>query len=87
MEPSAEALATALPETPPKATEATTVVESSPPRQRVMVGPQGECIEKLHRWNENGAKALFLNPTRDGIRQAYQFMNNVASTLPQPAAV
>ena len=34
IEPSALALATALPETPPNTTEATTVVDSGPPRKR-----------------------------------------------------
>ena len=33
-DPSALALATALPETPPKTTDATTVVDKGPPRQR-----------------------------------------------------
>ena len=34
IEPSALALATALPETPPNTTEATTVVDNGPPRKR-----------------------------------------------------
>ena len=37
IEPSALALATALPDTPPNTTDATTVVESGPPRKRPII--------------------------------------------------
>jgi alkanesulfonate monooxygenase SsuD/methylene tetrahydromethanopterin reductase-like flavin-dependent oxidoreductase (luciferase family) len=62
------------------------VRDGEAPRQRVMVGSFAECEEKLHRWNENGAQALFLNPPRDHLQQAYNMMK-LASKLPQTATV
>ncbi|MBI4203132.1 MAG: LLM class flavin-dependent oxidoreductase [Chloroflexi bacterium] len=58
--------------------------EGEPPRQRVMVGTFAECEDKLHRWDANGAQALFFRPVKDDLEQAYGFMNKVASKLKQP---
>lgn len=55
--------------------------EGEPPRERVMVGTFSECEEKLHRWKEAGAQALFLRPVQDDLEQAFTFMNKVASKL------
>lgn len=63
------------------------VREGEPPRQRVMVGSFAECEEKLHRWDANGAQALFLRPVKDDLQQAHAFMNRIASRLRRtPAA-
>lgn len=55
--------------------------EGEPPRVRVMVGTFAECEDKLHRWNANGAQALFFRPVQDDLRQVYTFMNKVVSKM------
>ncbi|MFQ6026203.1 MAG: LLM class flavin-dependent oxidoreductase [Dehalococcoidia bacterium] len=49
------------------------------PHQRDMVGSSAECIEKLHRWKDSGAQALFLRPFDDGLNQMRLFVEQVAS--------
>ena len=49
------------------------------PHERTMVGSSAECIEKLHRWKDSGAQALFLRPFEDGLTQMRLFVEQVAS--------
>ena len=47
------------------------------PHERTMVGSSAECIEKLHRWKDSGAQALFLRPFEDGLTQMRLFVEQV----------
>lgn len=54
------------------------------PHERTMVGSPSECGEKLHRWKDSGAQALFLSPFEDGLTQMRLFMEQVASDAYMP---
>lgn len=54
-------------------------MESDAPHERTMVGSRNECIEKLHRWKNSGAQALFLRPFEDGLNQMRLFKEQVAA--------
>jgi probable F420-dependent oxidoreductase len=46
--------------------------------QRLLVGPAGECAEKLAAYQEAGARRIFLWPVEDELRQLAVFREQVA---------
>ena len=51
------------------------------PHERTMVGSPGECIEKLCRWKDSEAQAVFLRPFEDGLDQIRVFAEQVATKI------
>ena len=49
--------------------------------QRLLVGPAGECAEKLAAYQEAGAQRIFLWPVEDELRQLALFQEHVASAV------
>src|SRR5215217_2379896 len=49
--------------------------------QRLLVGPAGECAEKLAAYQEAGAQRIFLWPVEDELRQLALFRERVASVV------
>jgi len=49
------------------------------PHARTMVGTSSDCIDKVHRWKDSGAQALFLRPVGDPMNQIRRFMEQVGS--------
>lgn len=47
-------------------------------RDRMLIGPGAECIEKLRRLEEAGVDQVFVWPVADEVRQLEQFANDVA---------
>jgi probable F420-dependent oxidoreductase len=47
--------------------------------QRLLIGPAGECAEKLAAYQEAGAQRIFLWPVEDEIRQLAIFRERVAA--------
>jgi alkanesulfonate monooxygenase SsuD/methylene tetrahydromethanopterin reductase-like flavin-dependent oxidoreductase (luciferase family) len=49
--------------------------------QRLLVGPAGECAEKLAAYQVAGAQRIFLWPVEDELRQLAVFQERVASAV------
>lgn len=49
--------------------------------QRLLVGPAGECAEKLAAYQAAGARRIFLWPVEDELRQLAVFMERVAPAV------
>lgn len=49
--------------------------------QRLLIGPAGECAEKLAAYQAAGARRVFLWPVQDELRQLAVFQEHVAATL------
>jgi alkanesulfonate monooxygenase SsuD/methylene tetrahydromethanopterin reductase-like flavin-dependent oxidoreductase (luciferase family) len=47
--------------------------------QRLLVGPAGECAEKLVAYQAAGAQRIFLWPVADELRQMAVFRERVAT--------
>ena len=47
--------------------------------QRLLVGPAGECAEKLAAYQAAGAQCIFLWPVEDELRQLALFRERVAA--------
>jgi alkylation response protein AidB-like acyl-CoA dehydrogenase len=50
-------------------------------RERLLVGPAGECVEKLARYEAAGAGRVLLWPVGDALRQLERFHDAVRSQL------
>ena len=52
-------------------------------RERLLVGPAAECIEKLLRLKEAGVQQVFLWPVDDELMQLKQFYEQVIQQIPE----
>ena len=49
--------------------------------QRLLVGPAGECAERLLAYQAAGAQRIFLWPVEDELRQLALFRERVAAAV------
>jgi alkanesulfonate monooxygenase SsuD/methylene tetrahydromethanopterin reductase-like flavin-dependent oxidoreductase (luciferase family) len=50
-------------------------------RERLLVGPAGECADKLARFRDAGAERVFVWPVDDDLGQLERFHEAVVSRL------